>query len=57
MAYKIKYPNKELGRKRENYKIRNLEVITPKGFEFEKVEGKTAIYKRKRMIKKEDEKK
>ena len=52
MAYKLK--NKK-GRPREDYKIRNLEGITPKGFTFEKVEGKTAIYKRKGIKKRENE--
>jgi hypothetical protein len=44
MAYKIK-----TGRPRVNEKIRNLEGITPKGFEFDRIEnGKVAIYKRKK---------
>lgn len=45
MAYSFKETR---GRKKSLYKIRNLEGITPRGFKFEKVEGKTAIYKRKK---------
>jgi hypothetical protein len=43
MAYKLK-----IGRPKVSEKIRNLEGITPRGFEFDRVEGKTAIYKRKK---------
>jgi hypothetical protein len=42
MAYKIK-----TGRPRVHEKIRNLNGITPKGFEFDRVEGDVAVYKRK----------
>jgi hypothetical protein len=55
MAYKLKAKK---GRPLENYKIRNLEGITPKKFEFEKVEGNKAIYIRKsykRKLKRENE--
>ena len=52
MAYKIKHPNKELGRKRENYKIRNVEAWTPEGFKFDRIEGRKAIFKRKEKVKK-----
>jgi len=44
MAYKL---NQKKGRPREDYKIRNVDGITPKGFVFEKVDGKKIIYKRK----------
>jgi hypothetical protein len=44
MAYKLK---QKKGRPREDYKIRNVEGITPSGFKFERIEGKKIIYKRK----------
>jgi hypothetical protein len=46
MAYTIK--NQKKGRPRVLFKVRNLEGITPKGFELDRVEGKVAIYKRKK---------
>lgn len=50
MAYKIK-----LGRPRVSEKIRNVEGITPQGFEFDRVEGKKIIYKRKGIKKREND--
>ena len=49
MAYNLKS-----GRPKKNYKYRDVEGITPRGFIFEKIEGKKIIYKRK-GIKKDDE--
>lgn len=50
MVYKIK-----LGRPRVSEKIRNVEGITPHGFEFDRVEGKKIIYKRKGIKKREND--
>lgn len=43
MAYSIK----KRGRPKNDYKVRNVEAITPKGFKFHSVKGKKIIYKRK----------
>jgi len=43
MAYKIK-----IGRPRVSEKIRSVDGITPNGFEFDRIEGKHIIYKRKK---------
>jgi hypothetical protein len=50
MAYRIK---SKAGRKRVEFKIRNAEPITPKGFKFHKVKGNAFIFKRIKKLKKE----
>ena len=44
MAYKIK---RTRGRPKEMYKIRSIKGITPKGFAFDKIEGKKIKFKKK----------
>lgn len=44
MAYKIKIKK---GRPKVDYKVRDVDGITPKGFEFHEVRGKKIVYKRK----------
>jgi len=44
MAYKIKTSK---GRPRMAFKVRGIQGITPKGFEFHEIKGKKVIFKRK----------
>lgn len=43
MAYTLKR-----GRKKQAFKERSVEGITPKGFKFHEIKGNKIIYKRKR---------
>lgn len=45
MAYKLK--KQKMGRPREMYKVRTISGFTPKGTEFDRIEGKKIIFKRK----------